>query len=445
MAETAETTKKSAMDKFIDWLDKYLTPVAEKLGNNRFLRSMADGMVAVMPLTIVGAIFSMVGNLPTILPFLPDYSDEVYNAIVAPYNFLFAMLALIISFSVAYNHAKNYDMNQFNCGMLSLLNFVMITGMQSDGSITTDYFGYSGIFTAVLCAIITVEVYRFMINHSMWIKMPDSVPPSVAGSFQSILPMTVLILFFYLLSLLCQYLTGSMIPDLIQTIVTPAIEGSDSIWYQVILHFFMQLFFWLGMHGWSVLAGIIVPIQTTLLAGNAEAAAAGEALPYFTAGGVNFIGTYLWFLPLMLIFCCKSERNRAVGKIGLVPGIFGIGEPVQFGLPIVLNPILGIPYIIYQPICVAIIHAATKYGLMNRSSVSSISGIPQPFATWIACDGDWRVFFWFAVCTVVCVVIWYPFLKVWDNKCLKEEAEEKAAKEAAAAAANETEVATAEA
>lgn len=418
------------MQKFISWLERVLSPIADKLANNRFLKSIADGMVATMPLTMVAALFSIVSSLPAILPFLPAWSPEIQAAITAPYSFLYAMLALVISFTVARCHAKRYDLKEMNCGIVSMLCFIMIAGLQADGSIDTAYFGYNGIFTAVLTALLTVEIYRLMVQRRLWIRMPDSIPPMVSSSFETIIPMFVLIVTFHALSLLCQAATGLMVPALIQSAVTPAIEGSDSVWYQVVYHFFMQLFFWFGMHGWAVLAGVAMPITTALLAGNAEAAAAGQALPFFTAGSVNPMGTFHWFLPLMLIFLCKAKRNRAIGKAGLIPGIFGIGEPLQFGIPIVLNPILGIPYILYQPICVGIIMLVTKFDLMSRSAVN-LASIPQPFAMWLGCNGDLRCFFWFAVLALASVLIWYPFLKVWDNRCLKEEAETAAEVESA--------------
>ena len=414
------------MNKFAEFLEKYLTPIAEKMSNNKYLKSVADGVVATMPLTMVAAIFSIIGSLPNILPFLPAWSEDVFAYINAPYNFLFGMLALVISFTVAYRHANVYKLNQMNCGLVSLLCFIMIVGLQKDGSISTIFFGYSGIFTAVFTALISVEIYQFMVKKKLWIKMPATVPPVVSSTFEQITPLLALIVVFYGSSILCQRVTGDMIPVLIQSIVTPAIKGSDSIWYQVLIHFFMQLFFWIGLHGWAVLAGIMIPISTTLLAGNVEAAANSQALPYFTAGGANFVGTWGWFIPLMLLFMCKAKRNKAIGKMTIVPGIFGITEPHLFGTPIVLNPILAIPFIIYQPICVAITFACTKYGLMARSAVSQLAGVPQPFATWICCNGDFRVFLVFAVLCVVTFVIWYPFIKVWDNKCLKEEKEAEA-------------------
>lgn len=409
----------------MDVLDKYLSPLADVLSNNRFLKSIADGVMTTMPLTMIAAVFSIINSLPNIFPFLPAWGEDVSALLVAPYNFLMGVLGLVISFTVAYRHAKNYEMNEVNCGLVSLLTFVLIAAPLQDNAFSATYLGYAGIFTAVIVALISVEAYHFMIKHNFRIKMPDAVPPLVSSSFETIIPLFLIMGGFYIVSILCQQTTGDLIPALVQSVVTPAISGADSITYQVAIHFFMQLFFWLGMHGWAILAGIMIPIQTALLAENATAAAAGQSLPYFTAGGVNFMGTFWWFLPLMLIFMCKAERNRAIGKAGLIPGVFGISEPLTFGIPIVLNPILGIPFILYQPICVGINMAAVKFGFMNASAIQGISGMPQPFCTWLAVDGDLRAFLVFAVLCVITVLIWYPFLKVWDNKCLREEEELK--------------------
>lgn len=411
------------MKKLMDVLDKYLSPLADVLSNNRFLKSIADGVMTTMPLTMIAAVFSIINSLPNILPFLPGWGTDVSALLSAPYNFLMGVLGLVISFTVAYRHAKNYEMNEVNCGLISLLCFVMIAAPLTNGAFSAMYLGYAGIFTAVIVAIVSVEAYHFMIKHNFRIKMPESVPPLVSSSFETIIPLFLILGGFYALSIVCQNTTGDLIPALVQSLVTPAISGADSITYQVVIHFFMQLFFWLGMHGWAILAGIMIPIQTALLAENAAAAAAGQALPYFTAGGVNMIGTFWWFLPLIMILFCKAERNRAIGKAGLIPGVFGISEPMTFGTPIVLNPILGIPFILYQPICVGLNMAAVKYGFMNASSIQGISGMPQPFSTWLACDGDLRVFLVFLLLAAVTFIIWYPFVKVWDNKCLREEAE----------------------
>lgn len=412
------------MEKFANSLDKYLSPVADKLSNTKFLRAIADGIICTMPLTMIAAIFSVLNSLPAIIPFLPAWSEGVSAWLLMPYNLLFGILALVISYTIANRYAKNFGLNEVSSGIVSLVLFLIVTNCYDGSSFSAFYLGYAGIFTAVLVALTSVKLYAFLIKHHITIRMPDSVPPLVSDSFNTMIPLFIEICVYAGISTLVIRMTGDCIPAWINKVIAPALKGGDSITYQVLLHLFMQLFFWLGMHGWAILGGIIVPIQTSLLAGNAAAAAAGEALPYFTAGGVNMMGTYWWFLPLMYMCLCKSKRMKAMGKATLVPAIFGISEPLTFGSPIVLNPILGIPFILCQPITVGLNMAAVKFGLMSASSVQTVSGIPQPFATWLACDGDIRVFLVFLVCAAVTVLIWYPFVVVWDRKCQREEAEQ---------------------
>lgn len=413
------------MERFADFLDKYLSPVADKLSNTKFLRAIADGMISTMPLTMIAAIFSILNSLPSIIPFFPAWPENVSNWLLTPYNLLFGVLALVISYTVASRYAKNFKLNETNAGIMSSLLFVIVCNCYDGQNFQAMYLGYAGIFTAVIVALTSVKLYALMVEHKVTIRMPDSVPPLVSDSFNTMIPLFLEISLYFGISTLVINSTGSCIPAEINKVIMPALTGGDTVTYQVLLHLFMQLFFWLGMHGWAILGGILIPIQTTLLAGNAEAAAAGKALPYFTAGGVNMMGTFWWFLPLMLIFICKSKRAKAMGKATLIPAIFGISEPLQFGLPIVLNPILGIPYILFQPIVVGINMAAVRFGFMARSSVATVSGVPQPFATWLACSGDFRVFLVFIVCALVSVLIWYPFLVVWDRKCSREELEQE--------------------
>ena len=412
------------MNTLLDKLDKVLSPLADVLSNNKFLRSIADGLVTTMPLTMIAAVFSVLNSLPKILPFLPQWSDEVAAILLTPYNLMFGMLALIISFTVANRHAKNYDLDGVSCGIVSLVCFVMIASVYENMSFTANYFGYAGIFTAVLSALVCVELYHFFIKHNLRIKMPESVPPLVSNAFEAIIPLLLLVSIFLGSSILCVQLTGDLIPRLIQNIVTPAVTGADSVAYQMIYHFFMQLFFWLGMHGWAITAGFSMPISMALQAEQAAAFAAGALpaeLPHITAGGINMVN-FFYFVPIILIVFCKAKRNKAVGKMALIPSIFSISEPMTFGLPIVLNPILGIPFIIYQPIMALINFGAVQLGLLNRSAISGIQGVPQPFSAFVGSHGDVRVFLVFAVMLVVAIAIWYPFLMVWDRKCLREEA-----------------------
>ena len=417
------------MQKLMDWLDKVLTPVADALSNNKYLRSISNGLVATMPLTMIASIFYMINSIASLIN--PNLSPETSAALLLPYNVLFGILALVISFTVAFNHAKNYDdLKQLQCGLVSLIVFIIIAAPLENRAFSAAYLGYSGIFTAVLVGLLVVELYHLCIKYRLRIKMPDSVPPLVGDSFEAMIPLVLIMTVFYGGNVLLQNTTGKGIPDLIASIVTPAVNGSDTLGYFMILHFFMQLFFWMGMHGWAICAGFSMPISMQIQAEQAAAYAAGARgadLPHIGTGAWSNANIML-MIPLLLMFACKAQRNKSVGKMALVPSIFGISEPYTFGTPIVLNPILGIPFILYQPILCAFDWLWIKIGLWTRTTSGGVSGIPAPISTFLA-TGDFRCFITWALDLEIAAVIFYPFIKVWDKKCLKEEEEQKAVAE----------------
>ncbi|MGN1343848.1 MAG: PTS sugar transporter subunit IIC [Traorella sp.] len=413
------------MQKFMEKLDQVLTPVADLLSNNKFLRSMANGLIGTMPLTMIASIFYLINNLPAM--FQTAWPENVSSALLLPYNVLFGLLALVISFTVAYEHAKNYkELKTMQCGIVSLVTFVVIAAPYTNGSFDGSYLGYGGIFSAVLVALLSVEIFNFLVVHKIRIKMPDVVPPLVSNSFEAMIPLFIIMGGFYGLNLIVQNASGLTMPAWIASVVSPAIEGADSWQYQSLYHLLMQLFFWLGMHGWAVTAGFSMPIAMAMQAEQASAYAAGEALPYITTGMWSNANLVM-VVPIALLIFCKAERNRAIGKMALIPSIFGISEPYTFGTPIVLNPILGIPFVLYQPLLCIVDYYLIYFGIWPRTAVSSLAGVPMPFNRFLV-TGNWMCFVIFAVELAVCLAIWYPFIKVWDNKCLREQAEIEAAK-----------------
>lgn len=413
------------MEKIMEKLDALLTPLADLLSNNKFLRSMANGLIGTMPLTMIASIFYLLNNIPAM--FGVAWSDSVSAALLTPYNVLFGVLALAVSFTVAYEHSKNYkELKTMQSGLVSMVTFIVIAAPYESGSFDGSYLGYGGIFSAVLVALLSVEIFHFLVEHKVRVKMPDVVPPLVADSFEAMIPLFVIMGGFYGLNLLVSSMSGLTIPAWIASVVAPTISGADSWQYQSLYHLLMQLFFWLGMHGWAVTAGFAMPISMAMQAEQAAAYAAGEALPYITTGMWSNANMVM-VVPVALLLFCKAERNRAIGKMALIPSIFGISEPYTFGTPIVLNPILGIPFILYQPLLTIIDYFTIKLGLWPRTAVSSIQGVPMPFNRFLV-TGNWMAFVIFVVEFVLVLALWYPFVKVWDKKCLKEQEEIEAAK-----------------
>lgn len=417
------------MNKLTNVLEKVMEPIAAALSNNKFLRSISNGLVMIMPFMLMASVFSIIQAIPGMFAFIPDWSEATSAALLIPYNIVFGLMALVISFTVAFKHAENYDLKPVSAGLISLLTFIIVSSKYENNAFDGSYLGYAGIFSAILVALVSTELYNFFKKHNLQIKLPDNVAEMVKESFAAFIPLTLIVAIFHLVNILCQKYTGVIFPALIAKAVTPALTATDTVGYTFLLHMFMQIFFWLGMHGWAILAGVMMPATIAWTAANAEAAAAGQALPY-ALGGSATMGVVHWFIPLMLMFLCKSKRNKAIGKATIIPALFGISEPYSFGIPVVLNPILAIPFIFYQSVGQAISVLAIKAGLQGGSSIMMFSGLPVPFSTFLAVNGDARVFLVFLVILVADIALWYPFLKVWDNKCLREEAAAEAAEKA---------------
>ncbi len=407
------------MNKFTDML----VNLGNKLASQRHLQSISAGLMAIMPLTIFGSIFQLISALPDIFPFIPAFSEEVSNAILFPYNVAFGLFGVIAVAAIAYYHAEKYDLNKLQAAIISLVAFIVLAAPIDDTTSTMDasYLGSQGIFLAIFVALISVEIIRFCDVHNIKIKLPDSIPPYVASSFDAIIPMCIIVGGFYGLSLICQEFTGMLLPAWIMNLLAPAIEGSESLWFCMLMAFIIAFLQFLGVHGFNAVSGVILPLLIANTAENAAAYAAGEtATKIFTLPMFQMSGVFCYVVPLLFLVCCKSERLKSMGKISIVPAVFGIAEPIQYGAPIMYNPILGIPWIAFYTINMGLVWCCMNFGLVNKAVIAASSNIPMPIFQYL-CTLDYRAVIMFIVMFLISVIIWYPFIKAYDKQCLKEE------------------------
>lgn len=416
------------MNKFTD----KLVEVGNKLASQKHLRSISSGLMAIMPLTMLGSIFQLIAALPDIFPFIPAFSEAVSNAILFPYNMAFGLFGVIAVVSIAYYHARYYNMDVLQAPIVALIAFIMIAAPITDSTLDATYIGSQGIFLAIFVALITVEAMRFLLNHNVKINLPDSIPPFVASTFEAIIPMVIIVSGFYGLSLICQYFTGQLIPAWFMGIISPAIEGSESLWFCMLMAFIIAFLQFLGVHGFNAVSGIILPLLIANTAENAAAYAAGEtATKIFTLPMFQMSGVFCYIIPILFLMC-KSERLKSMGKISIVPAVFGIAEPIQYGAPIMFNPILGIPWIVMYTVNMGVVWCAMNFGLVSKAIIAASSNIPMPIFQYL-CTLDFRAVILFVVMFIISAIIWIPFVKVYDKQCLAEEEETKKVKEAEAA------------
>lgn len=401
-------------------IQEKLIEVGNKLATQKHLQSISYGLMSIMPLTIFGSVFQLISALPDIFPFIPAYSETVKNAILFPYNIAFGLFGVIAVISIAYYHARYYKLDLLQLPIVALISYIVLAAPITDNMMDATYLGSQGIFLAIFVALVTVEMSRLLKEHNIRIKLPDSIPPAVAGCFDAIIPLCLVVSLFYGLSLICQSATGSLLPAWIMSLLTPAIQGSESLWFCMLMAFIIAFLQFLGVHGFNVVSGIILPLLIANTGANAAAYAAGEtATKIFTLPMFQMSGVFCYIIPILFLKC-KSERLKSMGKISLVPAIFGIAEPIQYGAPIMFNPILGIPWIVFYTLNMGLVWCAMNFGLVNKAVIAASSNIPMPFFQYL-CTLDIRAIILFVVMFILSGLIWYPFIKVYDNKCLQEE------------------------
>lgn len=283
--------------------------------------------------------------------------------------------------------------------------------------------GGGGMFVGIITAIIAVEIYRLTDKSKFKITMPAQVPPAVARSFESLTPTMIVIIGMATIT----YYLGFDWHSAVAKVVSPLVSAADSLPSVLILIFLITFFWVFGIHGMSIVGSLARPLWLQLLEGNTTALAAGEKLPYIAAE--PFFQWFVWIggagstigLAILLAFMAKSEYGSKLGKAIVIPSIFNINEPVIFGVPIVLNPIMMIPFIATPMISATIAWFVTKAGLVNPVTITAPWTLPGPIGAYLATGGDWRAAVLNVVLIIVSIICYYPFVKIYDKNELDKE------------------------
>ena len=426
------------MSKIMTILEERVAPAVNKIGGQRHLRAVRNGIISMLPLTIVGSFFVIFLNVP-----IPGY-DELIAPIKAsldiPFRYTVGIMSIYVSFGIAHQLAKSYNLDELTSGFLAVAGFLISSVVPTqvskgvEGVIAAGRWmpiaklSASSLFGAILASIISVEIYRFFKEKDIVIKMPDGVPPAVSNSFAALFPAVAIILLFWTI----RHLLGFDISEALSTLLAPlkGILAGNSL-LGGLLTVFLILFFWvLGIHGPAILGPVIRPIWDATIAENMDAFTAGasaHALPnIFTE---QFLQWFLWIggsgmtLPLVFLFLIsKSRFLKDLGKLSLLPGIFNINEPVIFGAPIVMNPVLFIPFLCVPMINATIAWICLKTGLVGRIVTLVPWTTPSPIAALLATNFNVMAFVLSAFLVVLSTILYLPFLKAYADILNKQEA-----------------------
>ncbi|MBS8071313.1 PTS lactose transporter subunit IIBC [Streptococcus suis] len=420
------------MNKLIEFIEKG-KPFFEKISRNPYLRAIRDGFIAAMPVILFSSIFLMVAFVPNIFGF--TWSDEAVAAIMKPYGYTMGIVAVLVagttakSLTDAFNRQlpKTNQINFISTMIASISGFLLLASDGIEGGFANGYMGTKGLLTAFLAAFITVNIYKVCVKNNVTIRMPDEVPPNVSQAFKDVIPYALSIFVLYGIDLVTRQFLGTNVAEAILKLFEPLFTAADGYVGITIIFGAYALFWFVGIHGPSIVEPAIAAITYANIETNFQLLQAGQhADKILTSGTQMFIVTMggtgaTLVVPFMFMWLTKSKRNKAIGRASVVPTFFGVNEPILFGAPLVLNPIFFVPFILAPIANVWIFKFFVDTLKMNSFSVNLAWTTPGPLGIVMGTNFAPLAFVLAILLVVVDVLIYYPFLKVYDEQILAEE------------------------
>ena len=423
----------SIYNSLISIIERKIAPVAGKIGGQRHVLAVRDGFISAMPFMIVGS-FLMILAFP---PFSKEttfafgqmwleFATTHKDAIMMPFRMTMGIMTIYVAVGIGYNLSQGYNLSPLMGGLLSLCSFLIVAAPFSNGNIPAMFMGGTGIFTALLTSIYSVELMRFLKAKNFTIRLPEQVPEKIAQSFELLVPVLVMIATLYPLSLILQHFSGMLLPELIMEIFKPLVSASDSLTAVLICVLVSHLLWFCGIHGAAIVTNLLQPFWLANIAANQMALEMGEILPnsfvdpfwrfYIVIGGCGST------LALVIMYMrSRSAHLRSIGKLSVVPSFFNINEPVIFGSPIIMNPIMLIPFV-----GAPLVNATVAWFALSSGFVDKPMSI-VPWTTPSLLGAPWAAGWSFGPILLVLTnfaiscVIWLPFFKAYEKQLVDQE------------------------
>lgn len=408
------------MNRLIEFVNKHISPFATKLSRNIWISSLQDSIIVTLPLTLVGSMISVLSILNEFIPGLPDlYPISTFS---------FGLIGLAIAFVLPMNimQRKGMDSKKALAAIANMGVYLMLLtpNYSEAGEImfSLDGLGTGGMFLGILSGFFTAWVFILFEKFSFF-KNNETIPEYIVSSFDSFLPILISLFTSYVVIFVFnvnffELLTSALMP------LTQFGQGYLGLLSYVLITTILYSF---GISPW-LLYGLFYTIQLDGIAQNAALLAQGLEPLYIHSGEVVqafiTIGGMGTTLPLaFLLLKSKSRRLNAIGKAGIVPSLLNINEPIVFGAPIMLNPLLMIPFWLNSFIAPTIVYFTLNLGLVSiPAKLFNFWFIPTPFQAFLV-NNDFRSVILVAVVLLVSTLIWYPFWKAYDQQQVLSEAE----------------------
>ena len=412
--------------------------VSKKIEKNKYVQSVRDGLMISMPLLIVGSFFLILRFLPVpgYLEFMQKiFGEKWINYIIYPIDTSFGLMALFALLGISYRFSEEKQVEKLPSIILSVYSFIMLTPYviffkkESILGIKMEYLGSNGIFLAIIIPFIVINIYAYFIKRNFVLKMPKSVPNIVQISFSSLIPFFVITFMLLIIRILLENSKFENIHKVISIFLTKPLLNIGNTYIGLVFVVLTLLFFTsLGLHGTSIVMGIASPVYNSMMDQNRIAFQSGKFIPniltpqffdlFIGMGGVgNTIG-----LVILMLFFSKSKQFKNLGKLSIIPAIFNINEPILFGVPIVMNPILVIPFFISS-----FVTTTTGYFLLKFNFIERLTCVVVPWTTppiinaYLATNGGIKMVIFQILAIFFSIIIYYPFFKKYDNIKLEEE------------------------
>lgn len=442
------------MNRFISFLEEKFVPVAAKIGGQKHLVAIRDSFASLMPLILVGA-FAVLLNNVFFVPWSllakyigPESAFIVWtNTNIAPLFSIMesgtlSIIALGLAFAMGYNRAANEDKDSLSTGLISVASFLLLGALARNNEVVashvTNFLGAQGIFIALIVGLLTPEIYFAIVRKDWVIKMPDSVPPAVSRGFSAVIPGFIAVFFWAVIAYILNVGAGMNIFTWFEANIASGLSVlGQSIFSIVFISTLIPLLWFFGLHGANMLEAIMSPVYGTMGIENISKYSNGiralgtgaDELAVWVRGSWDayvFMGGSGATLPLIvaILIFSKVKSQKEIAKLGLPPGIFMINEPILFGIPIVLNPIYFIPFIVVQPVLTLVAFYATKIGFAGPIVNTVPWTTPPILNAFLATNGSWGAVAVSIINLVIAFVIYMPFVMIanrYEEQRIKDE------------------------
>lgn len=418
------------MEGFMNKLEKILLPISEKISGNKYLQAVSAAFLALFPVTIVGSIFYLIANFP--IAAWTDFLGKtgIQPVVLIVYNISLGLMAIYTVFLIAYRLGEYNKIDPLASGIIALMCFFIVTPFQVSGkapALVTTYdfkwLGAAGLFVAIIAALLSTAIITFVINKKWTIKLPEGVPPYVEKSFASIIPAFISVTVFVIIAGIFKATSfGNVHQFIFNFLQKPLLALGGSFGAYLVATILIQLLWWFGIHGFNVVGSVMIPIWLALDMQRLAAIQAGQPVTNFM--GMSFltaVGQGTFAILLTIILFAKSNQLKEISKIGMPAAVFNIGEPLVFGLPTVLNPIMFIPTVILIPLITNIFfYIGFVSGIVPPLTGAQVP-MQMPIVLYGLVQGNWMLALWQLLSIPLTMALIYPFVKLYDKQIIKNE------------------------